>query len=171
MTLLRPCAFSLSQSVCLGTRERSGQLVLWNTVVRSASLLAPELLAMEVEPSPVSYLEWQVFFENLNSGPVQCISFPVTHRARCKPESDGTMYIHPKPASHRRLLNFYGSTEPRWCALSWKYFPSWSTQRHVCLSELLWVQATIPKEDWAQHCVCAILAQNLILTAAYNAWL
>lgn len=35
----------------LGLRRRSGQLVSWNTVARCASLLAPELLVMEVEPS------------------------------------------------------------------------------------------------------------------------
>lgn len=49
--------FSLNQSVCLGIRKRSEQLVSWSTVVRSASLLAPELLVVEVEPSPVSFLQ------------------------------------------------------------------------------------------------------------------
>lgn len=69
--------FSLNQSVCVGIRKRSEQLVSWNTVVSSASPLAPELLVMEGEPSPVSYLqnEWQVFFGNVNSGSVQRISF------------------------------------------------------------------------------------------------
>lgn len=48
--------FSLNQSVCVGIRRRSEQLVSWSKVVRSASLLAPELLVVEVEPSPVSFL-------------------------------------------------------------------------------------------------------------------
>lgn len=67
--------FSLNQSVCVGIRKRSEQLVSWNTVVSSASLLAPELLVMEVEPSLCHIYRMASVLWNLNSGSVQCISF------------------------------------------------------------------------------------------------